>query len=602
MIKEIVQFTKALPPETFSKNLELKEGLYMFLDIQEEDGKVVLKNVDEDGNLQKEDYEIFTKKTEMNPFFEECLKIQGNSIPVSPQKIFNPNKKIYGASCSPFVVAFTKKNFVKYDKALLAKELSDQYFKKAASYIINDEQEKTFRLFRNYLVENIYELLRKNEDFKTAKDTFSINIFMKSATLSDYIATHQLYLKENVFNKDDYNANVEDKIFGISDSLSGFNDKKRFLKHQTSSLKFNYRINGDDALWLWRYFKLQQTKQLPNPCPIFVDLDELNRVSVKLHQDGKVLSHAQLVKSLLNNPEDELSNFYLIYFQGGMKGSKIIDIDFVPQFKHVVKNVKLIEIFKLGEKFSSKRIENVFQLQTEVFNIIFNGKLTPKEGWLRYFDDIEPDLKYHFTDAICNLMLQYRKSIYDYIYKSQHQSITCKMFDDMMRASILEDIRIDEEYKRGYPIKEKLNIWFSLYTHFSQNQNRENMANKTVELKNELKSIIDNEDLHVESDSQFAFAAGQLIWKILVQSKSSNRSHALLEPFLQKTNAEQLKLAIAKTFDIYKHEFTLYPKKYGFDKLMGDIMGYVPVEKNMKNLLIYILAGYFSDSLFKKED
>ncbi len=596
MIKEIVQFTKALPEGTFSRNLQLKEGLYIFLDVQEEGGKAVLKNVDKEGNLVKEDYAVFTKNSEMNPFFEECLQIQSNSIPVSHAKIFNPNKKIYGASCSPFVVAFTKKNFTKYDKALLTKELSDQYFKKASVYV-KEKYKKTFQLFRDYLPENIYKLLNSLQEFHEAKDNYSVNLYLKSITLSDYIEVHSHYLKDNVFNKEDYNAFVEKETYGISDSLSGFNEKKRFLKHQTSLSKFNYRIKGNDALYLWKFFKLQQNKQIPNPCPVFVNSEELNKATVRLHQDGMALSHAQLIIELLKNPKEELSNFYLIYFQGGLKGSKIIDIDFVPLFKYRVDYLKLHEFFSIGGKIEAKKIINVFQLQDEVFNTIFNGKLCPKEGWIRYFDDIEPDLKYHFTYAICNLMLQYRKSIYDYIYKSSHESITCSMFDKMMQTSIIEDIRIDEEFKRGYAIKEKLNLWFSLYNYFSQNKNREDMINKTVELRNELRAIIENEKLNIVSDTQFAFASGQLIWKILIQSKSANRSHALLEPFLQKSCVLQFKLAIANTFDMYKHEFKLYPKKYGFDKLMGDVMGFVPEEKNMKNLLTFILAGYFSESL-----
>ncbi|HET55386.1 MAG TPA: hypothetical protein ENN33_09245 [Ignavibacteria bacterium] len=603
MIKEIVQFTKALPENTFSRNLQLKDGLYMFLDVQEEEGKAILKNVDGEGNLVKEDYGVFTKNSEMNPFFEKCIQIQNNSIPVSPAKIFNPNKKIYGASCSPFVVSFIKKNFVKYEKELLIKELSDQYFKKASKYV-DEKLIKPFRLFKDYLEENIYKLLYDLQEFKEAKDSYSVNLYLKSVTFSEYNEAHNRYLKDNVFNKEDYNATVEEEIFGISDSLSGFNDKKRFLKHQTSLSKFNFRITGKDSLYLWKYFKLQQNKQLPNPCPIFINSDELNKATVRLHQEGIVLSHQQLIKELLKNPEEELSNFYLIYFQAGLKGSKIIDIDFVPQFKYKIEHLELKEIISLGGIIEAKKIVNVFQLQNDVFNTIFNGKLCPKEGWIRYFDDIEPDLKYHFTDAICNLMLQYRKAIYDYIYKSRHESITCSMFDKMMTISILEDIRIDEykneQHSRGYAIKEKLNLWFSLYNFFNQNQNREDMANKTVELRNELRAIIENENLNIKTDSQFAFASGQLIWKILIQSKSANRSHALLEPFLQKSSVEQFKLAIANTFDMYKHEFTLYPKKYGFDKLMGDVMGFVPEEKNMKNLLTNILAGYFSESLLQK--
>jgi CRISPR-associated protein Csh1 len=605
MIKEIVQFTKALPPETFSRNLQLKEGLYMFLDVQEENGKAVLKNVDKNGELQKEDYAVYTQRTEMTPFFEQCLKFQINSLPVSPAKIFNPNKKIYGASCSPFALSFTKKNFIKYDKRILIKELSDQYFKKAKVYVNSEEREKKLGLFRNYLIENLYELLFGLKEFEKTKDTFSVNIYSKSVDLSDFIDVHDLYLKENVFNKDDYNVRTNNGIFGISDSLSGFNDKKRFLKHQSSSLKFNYRVTADEALYLWRYFKLQQNKQLPNPCPVFVDSDELNKAVVKLHQDGQVLSHAQLVKELLRNPKDELSNFYLIYFQGGMKGSKIVDIDFVHQFKYTTDNIDLYELFDLGGNFIKNRVNDVFQLQDKIFNPVFNGKLCPKEGWIRYFDDIEPDLKYHFTDTICNLMLQYRKSIYDFIYKSRRESISCAMFDSMMKTSILEDIRIDEykneKHTRGYAIKEKLNLWFSLYNYFNQNQNREDMASRIPKLLEKMKEVANGDQISFSEDpAEFAFGAGQLVYFLLSKSAASNKSYAMLEPFLQKTKVSQLQDTIGNTIAIYKHEIDV--SKGRFEKLASEVLAYES-DINMKEYLRYFLAGCFAQSVIyeKKE-
>jgi CRISPR-associated protein Csh1 len=604
MIKEIVQFTKALPENTFSRNLQLREGLYIFLDVREENGKAVLKNVDEEGNLVKEDYGVFTKNSEMNPFFEECLQIQNNSIPVSPAKIFNPNKKIYGASCSPFVVSFIKKNFVKYEKELLIKELSDQYFKKASIYV-DEKLIKRFRLFKDYLEEDIYKLLYDLQEFKDAKDSYSVNLYLKSVTLSEYIEAHNRYLKDNVFNKEDYNATVEEETFGISDSLSGFNDKKRFLKHQTSLSKFNFRIKGKDSLYLWKYFKLQKNGQLPNPCPIFINSDELNKATVRLHQDGKVLSHAQLIKELLKNPEEELSNFYLIYFQAGLKGSKIIDIDFVPQFKYKVEQLELKEIFSLGGTIEAKKITNVFQLQNDIFNTIFNRKLCPNEGWIRYFDDIEPDLKYHFTDEICSLMLQYRKSIYDYIYKSRHESITCSMFDKMMKISILEDIRIDEykneQHSRGYAIKEKLNLWFSLYNFFNQNQNREDMASKIPELLEKMKQVANGENISFsENPAEFAFGAGQLVYFLLTKSAASNKSYAMLEPFLQKTNVSQLQNAISNSIAMYKHEIDI--SKGRFEKLASEVLAYES-DINMKDYLRYFLAGCFAQSVIyeKKE-
>jgi CRISPR-associated protein Csh1 len=175
----------------------------------------------------------------------------------------------------------------------------------------------------------------------------------------------------------------------------------------------------------------------------------------------------------------------------------------------------------------------------------------------------------------------------------------------MMVTSILDDIKHDETDKNGFSkhgpsIKKKLSIWFNFWDYFSNNQNRKNMADTTLEVIERLKSLIKNNDDHFlkqQDDDAFAFASGQLISKILIQSKSANRSHALLEPFLQKANAIEFKRAIANAFNIYKHEFKMYSKKYQFDKFMSEVLGYEPKEKNMKNLIHMVLAGYFAESL-----
>jgi CRISPR-associated protein Csh1 len=127
------------------------------------------------------------------------------------------------------------------------------------------------------------------------------------------------------------------------------------------------------------------------------------------------------------------------------------------------------------------------------------------------------------------------------------------------------------------------------------------MTNKTIELQTKLRNIAQSESLHIENDDEFAFAAGQIIWKLLVQNESANRSHALMEPFLQKTEPMLFKQAIANAFNMYKYKFVLYPSKYEFDKLFSEVMGFIPTNTNMKEHLPIILAGYFSDSIFKKD-
>jgi len=610
MIKELVQFVEALPEDALSKNLKLREGLYLFLDLIEQNGKPTLQNVDTAGRVLEEDGRLWTSKTEPSPFFQRCLQIQMNTIPVSPQKIFNPDKKIFNLSCSPFALAFSKKNYRKYAKnnTLIKQQLTNQYFKSAEKYLQEDYHHDWYRLFRDYVIENLQSLLANLPSYQNGKDSLTVNIYFKRAEIKDFIQTHQAYVQQNVFNKAQYTVQYEDDLLGISDSLSGFNDKKRFLRHRTGFSNLNYRVNAKDALALWKFFRLQQNKQLPNPTPVFVDKEELdmNVDMINFHQDEQLISYASLIKALINKHKKQLHNFYLIFFQNKLKGSKIVDFDFVPVFEYeVTKPVHLIEVFALGGRFSGQQIKNVFDLLNKIFNKVFNGQLiqNTKDGgvWVKFFGEIEVNPQYYLTDTIVDLLYKYRQSIYDYVYKSRHEALTALIFDDMLLSSIADDIHNDKEFNRDYAVKEKLNIWLNFWDYFTNTQNRPNMANKTLEISNRLKAVTEIDTEYIDDDEEFAFAAGQLLWRILVQSKSANRSHALLEPFLQKVDSTELKKAIARAFDTYKHEFAMYPKKYGFDKIMAQVMGYEPKETNMKNLIHMLLAGYFAESIFKKE-
>ncbi|MCK9412395.1 MAG: hypothetical protein M0Q53_08860 [Prolixibacteraceae bacterium] len=615
MIKEICQFVETLEeqaPTLFEEGAKLKEGIYIALDIGLEDGKYILRNIDENGNIFKDDIGFFTKKDDLTPFLNHCRMVLQASKPVSAAKIFNPSKKIFNVTCSPYVVGCTKKivdkNLTEIGKDGILNELTKQYFKKAEEFIEEGQSKIWFEGLKSYLTNNFWNLLDKIE-YSNLKDAYAIVFYLKSPSIEEFKLPYQKYLGQNVFNKANYNATFQHIVFGISDSLSSFNDKKRFLQHQSASFKYNYRISGEDAQQIWKFYQLSQNKQLPNPLPVFVDKDEanLNADVVKLFNNEGVAGYTEIIRSILNLKRSNLQNFYLLFIQKG----QIIDFDFVPVFKYTLINgadedFVITELFGLESTtyFNSKE-NNVFDFQFQIINYIFNKQLVQetKAGslWLKYFDDLEVKPDYGLTDAIYNLLYKYRKAWYDFIYKSKQQGITMAMIDEMVRDSIQDDLRHDEEFKKTTQIRKKLSIWFGLQPLFDNHFKINSMANKTVELQTTLREIAQTESLHIENDDEFAFAAGQVIWKLLIQSESANRSHALLEPFLQKTDPVLFKQAVANTFNMYKHKFVLYPNKYEFDKLFSEVMGYMPSITNMKDHLPMILAGYFSESIFKKE-
>lgn len=608
MIQEIVNFVDYLEehsPEVFSENLFLKEGVYIYL--ENENDELIIK--------QENILEV-NKESESNKLYRDFLELKSNTEMLNAMKSFNSGPKVFIEIGTPFGIAFNAKAYKENTESKLLYS-ADAYFK-AARKFIDDDNEKHLKWcdeMEHFVKTKMLDFLSSNEEYAKAKDQFMFYFFMKGPELDDFQQIQSKFLAEKLFNKDKFNvASKNGEIFGIADSLSGFNDKKEFLTHKTGPVELNYRVNGFEARKLFQFFNLQQkNKILPNPFPLFVDEVELSSYAIKFYQNDNKLGHREIIEELLKS-KDNLQNYYLIYFHNGLKGSRIIDIDFVPVFKYKVDNIILKEPFEIGGKFKNLKINNIFHFQEHLLNKILNEQLivTTKSGslWIRHFDDMEAKPEYGYaTDTIVNLFYSYRKSFYDYVYKSRRESITGVMFHDMMQKSILDDIKQDEfknnNHSKGYRIKEKLNIWFNLYNYFVKSKNDEDMVNTTLQLLEKMRTIAkpDNISEHITTDNEFAFASGQLIRTILNKSEAGDRTHALLEPFLQKTQCEKFKLAIARAFENYKHAFKFYKgdaTRFEFDKIMSEVMGF-ETNTNLKDLLPLILAGYFSETIFKKD-
>ncbi|HCV81226.1 MAG: hypothetical protein CMP12_10180 [Zunongwangia sp.] len=481
------------------------------------------------------------------------------------------------------------------------RELVDRYFTKSNEVCLNKEDSETLT-FQKYLITHLPSFLINNSDdlLKLAKDD-NIFILIKNKSEEEYYKANENYLKTSIFNENTYNKTLPDELFGLSGYLNTASDKKIYLKHLTANFDINYRIPQTQALLLYTFERYRQAKAFKtNPLPIFIDKTELNNNVIDVvREEGNDVKFNTIIRKLFDHSKEDLGNYYLLYFdyRGELK-----DLDFVSSFEFKLEGLiikKVIPFVKSEEDF---RVKNVFDFELKITKQIFSNqlvKISNDKIQYRYFDGIDNNPKY-ISAAQWNVVMKYRKSFYDWVYKSRRKAVTTTMFHDILNKMILDDIRADE-YKDGYhskkkDIETKLNIWFSLWNYFSNitQSNELDMANKITELQKKMRLIRDIKgNDHIETDEEFAFTVGQIIYFLLDKSKAGNKSHALLEPFIQKSNIVELKKAITATFNAYKHEIDF--GKGRFEKLFSEIMAY-ELDKNLKELTPIMLAGYFSNS------
>ena len=644
MIREIINFTNGLLsdiPDIMQWNIQPDKGLHVFIDI------------DETGNWANQilqqgiDYDYYDGKNQDIKLWNDCIRYQEATEYITMNKVskFDKKKKIH--SCSPFAVAFNFnfndkekselgiKIFKKSDKPSKEELKSNNALIRAQRRTVIEERLKDYQsnslsiygikekdgdLFSNQpfiygkqimgFFNNLHKILNAVEliaDYSLLTGKDYLHLYLRTIPIDVQEELHNRYVKQEIFSGEV----MSKEHFGSVGFFTAYNQKKPFLRHRTSFLKdgVSQRFSEEDAITLYTFEKLLRRKPqcLPNPLPIMIDGREWNKRVIKLfNESGDTLSFRDLLKQLFAKYNmKSLPNYYLLNLSKTVSGIVINDFDFVPLFRYyldgdiVVSNVTNSSSLQ-DKSFEREReisIKTIFDFERVAVREVFNNslvKIKEDKYVTNYFGEIDSNYVIGGT-LMSNLMQKYRKAIYAYIYKSDTNAINASMFDDIMYQSVLSNIKLDtfenKRFEWNNSIKKKINIWFSLYKMFNQNDKRENMVTKINELKNEISRVTKGET-DLLSPESFAFGAGQLVSYLMDRSVSTNKTYAMLEPYLQKGKSRLLQDAIAQTVTVYKHDINqIYKGRFEF--LASQVLTYGG-DIDMKPLLKYFLAGCFS--------
>lgn len=598
-------------------------------------------------NDSSDEFNSFVKKYDLKDREYYCGLVNNDT-----QKAFDKEKQIH--SNSPYAIFFKLLVETEKHKFRTANERFNFFedFKKRTNYFerIHDtffknnlvyHQNKT--LLIEFFNKSCYEKNTKLfQIIKSLKKDEYINVYIDEniSAIRDY---YKSYSKDMIFAKKEVKSlifekdkkgnekeksvkgyttyesyecpiyNNKDKL-GISAFLSDFSDKKPFLLHKTRDNKkdFPSLYSGKVVQNLSLFEELLKLKKLPNPLPIFISSkdavdNEGNKIYFTLlKSEAEQISYTQIIKQAFekmawNSNEINDLNFYLIFWNNSKDGLRFYDVDYIDGFKHKLENYKIENIFEL-ENFQSGTIDTIFDLEWKVFaKFIYALRGENENTYLlrnNYFaEKINVSKGEEVSSIVSTKFYQYNKAVFDLVYKGNFESFSGFMFDDLCITIIKEQIKLNDDWDKTYKIKEKLALYISLYKNFNKG---EDLATQIIDIQEAMKKLFENEDIHLKSNKEFAFASGQLIWFILSKSKSESKTHSLLDIFISKNSAIEFQKTIATHIQKYGHAFKFFERDW-FGKLSSEVLGYDPEQQNIKELIPMIMAGYFSKNLLSEK-
>jgi len=642
MIKEIVEFIDLEGGkfrDIILENRSLAKGLHIVIDKDTFEIKEFAYN---DGN---DEFLAFARKYDLKKREYYCNYLDSNkNFDNSPTKGKN---QIHSAS--PYALFFRyytqdkQKNLISILQRLL--EIKERifitgYFDKIKSLTIDNEilnhLNSIEQIIKNKIATRYFIKKLGKENLKKLKNNDYVKIYFDFDL--EYIKRfYNEYSPEMSFNKkglfEDKERYTTSKKYlcpitltenqlGTSEFLNTFADKKPFYLHLTRDKIYG----GYTALYAGRVVQLlslfedilklkikagkYEKSIFPNPFPIFISNkdaidNEGNRIYFDLLKDiNEPISYKMMIEKVYekmsaNNDDINELNFYLIFWANTKDGLKFYDVDYVDGFEYKLKNFEIANIFGLNN-FYAGAISTVFDLEWRFFAQFFYtiDKNEQENTYLlqnNYFSEkINVSRGEELPSMVATKFYQYNKAIYDYIYKSKRETINGYMFDDICIPIIREQLKLNNDWDKTYKIKEKLSLYISLYKNFHKG---EDLATKIIQLREKMQKLLDNNEVHLENDDEFAYASGQLIWFILSKNESASKTHSLLDIFISKNKMDDFKLIISQQIQKYSHAFKFYNEHGWFDKLVSEVMAYELDKKTIKSLIPLIMAGYFSDNI-----
>ena len=418
--------------------------------------------------------------------------------------------------------------------------------------------------YRKWIKEHIFEL-----DVDMSKKDY-LKIFFE-APMEQYERENDRYLVPNIYNSNDYNMEINGKVYGLPNNNLGMNAKKPFLSSRTKKTEVPFLLNKEEVLRQKKFFDHLMNYAMAGKTNVYVDTEER---SIRGYRNGEMI--------------DQDFRGYFLRIQKG-KEVEIHNSDIISCYHPSVKKpLEYRNVLDYTPKEHKEGTDYGIYYKKEqiqrLLDVVFFSKFLKGN----YFT---PQDKLNMNDGYVkrNLILA-RESIFDWLYKDE----------EMQAARVLNKVSLDlvlGALKEGYIFKamDCFNLRHSLLEYFSD-KGEDTMENKIEQIVTDLKIKLDEKETpKINSDQEYFFAVGQLVQYYISLNKGKKRTHALANPFLNAKTDAALKEKLARFYKKYNYEIETASRR--FNHLYCMILEYEPESKIEQDTMI---AGYLHSCLIYK--
>ncbi|HCW52771.1 MAG TPA: type I-B CRISPR-associated protein Cas8b/Csh1 [Clostridium sp.] len=388
--------------------------------------------------------------------------------------------------------------------------------------------------------------------------------------IDEYKREGRRYLVPNIYNSNDYNVEVNNKIFGLPSDNMGLNAKKPYLENKSRKISVPYLIDEDEVILQKKFFDYLMNNAAVGKYNLYINTDDDCKRRFEFFENG--------------NMQDSSFNGLYLRIQKGME-VEIHDYDVISGYRY---NLSTEFTFKKIIDFDASLINsnipkygkcrNLGDLQNLLNEVLFSKCLKNN-----YFTEPK-DINITDSSVKSNLLLS-KGILFNYFYKGVDNGVE-KLLDkvslNLVKGSIANG------YRKAI---HQFNLRWSLKEYFKKGN--DNMADTISSIKDSLRNKINSEYTDsITNDTEYYFAVGQMVSYLLSKNKGKKKVQSLANPFINGKNNEVIKEKLRNFYKRYNYDIDMSGKR--FKNLYAMILSYEPDSKVDQDMII---AGYLHSNL-----